>query len=80
MNCKEKPKIDGPNVGKGTTAARVFALQQCEKAPSVDTLAGTIKIANHTAYALIDTGATHACLAESFVNECGLCSECCLIE
>ena len=41
---------------------------QYEEAPTVDTLAGTLLIASHSAYVLVDTGATHSCISEEFMN------------
>ena len=47
----------------------MFALQpQYEDAPTVDTLAGTLLFSAQPAYVMIDTGATHACISEAFVN------------
>src|SRR5262249_28080509 len=75
-NCKDRPdNKGGVSLEKGKTNARVFALQQREETPSVDTFAGTLSVCNRDAYVLIDTGATHACISEHYVNECELASE-----
>ena len=52
----------------------MFALQH-EETPTVDTFAGTLLIASMPAYTLIDTGATHSCMTEEFMNTCGLTAD-----
>ena len=38
----------------------------------IDTFVGTFSIASRSAYALVDTGATHSCMFEEFRIACGL--------
>ena len=38
----------------------------------MDTFVGTLSIASHLAYALVDTGATHTCMSEEYMSACGL--------
>ena len=49
----------------------MFALQY-EEAPTIDTCAGTFLFASYSAYALVDTGATHSCMSEDFNSTCEL--------
>ena len=72
--CKERKDEPRNRFGKGKTNARVFALQH-EETPTVDTFAGTLLIASVPAYTLIDTGATHSCMTEDFMNTCGLTAD-----
>ena len=71
--CKENGKQNGSGNGngKGKSFGRVYALQ-CEDTPTVDTLAGTLLVSAHDAYCLVDTGATHTCISETFMFACGL--------
>ena len=62
---------NGRKLDSGKPVARVYAIRY-EEAPTVDTFAGTLSIASHPAYTLIDTGATHSCMTEEFMNVCGL--------
>ena len=76
--CTEKGKQSGSRNGngKGKGFGRVYALR-CEDLPTIDTLAGTLLVSAHDAYCLVDTGATHACISETFMSVCGL-SACCI--
>ena len=38
----------------------------------MDTFTGMFSVASHSAYALVDTSATHSCMSEEFRNACGL--------
>ena len=62
---------NGGKSNSGKPTVRVYAIQY-EEAPTIDTVAGTLPIASHPAYTLIDTGATHNCMSEEFMNACGL--------
>ena len=70
--CPERKSVGKPDSGK--PAARVYAIQY-EEAPIVDTFAGTLSIASHPTYTLVDTGATHSCMSEEFMNACGLSAD-----
>ena len=52
----------------------MFGLQY-EEAPTVDTFAGMLSIDSRPVYALVDMGATHSCISNECVFECGLSSE-----
>ena len=44
----------------------------CEEVVLVDTFAGNMIISSCHAYVLVDTGATHTCIAKDFLSVCGL--------
>ena len=58
----------------GKAGICVFSLQHNE-APTVETFTGTLSIASHPAYTLVDTGATHSCISDEYRNACGLYAE-----
>ena len=53
---------------------RVFTMHY-EEVASVDTFVGNMIISSCDAYVLVDTGATHACISETFISVCGLIPE-----
>ena len=65
--CPERKNDNGGKAADGKLGPRVFALHH-EEAPTVDTFAGMLLVASHPACALIDTGATHTCMSEEFMN------------
>ena len=67
--CLERKSSGKPDSGKPT--ARVYAIQY-EEASTVDTFVGTLSIASHLTYTLLDTGATHSCMSKEFMNACSL--------
>ena len=72
LEYPERKSGGKPDSGKPT--ARVYAIQY-EEDPTVDTFAGVVSIASHRAYTLVDTGATHSCMFEEFMNACGLSAD-----
>ena len=72
--CPERKNGSNNKFRKGKMNARVYAMQH-EEAPTVDILAGTLLITSHSAYALIDIGATRSCISEEFMNACELHAE-----
>ena len=72
--CPERKNGSNNKFGKGKMNARVYAMQH-EEAPIVDSLAGTLLIASHSAYVLVDTSAIHSCISEEFMNACELHAE-----